>query len=250
MRNSNDYRELFAELYNSGEEIINNTTKETFVPEDGEEFRQCWDDTATRRELPKYWFVSDKENLLSVKKDKLVWLNKNRRKDSNKISYKFARPTENGAKNQNIEAHDLVGLVWGSEAFGHAEQLLEEKGLEAFGINSSEEDCVQGHHISGDDTDNSPENIKFVTDKVHSLMGNSPKPEESDKKHFAYMEKAGKILARENPDKITILLDGYVYDKTTGEWSDTGVCDVISVDSVQLSPGATIQLKLAGISFE
>ena len=78
------YQDLFTKHYNSGNAIINKTTKEIFKAELDEQFKQCWADTSTRKFFPKYWFISNKGNLLSVNKDKIVWLNKNKRKQLKK----------------------------------------------------------------------------------------------------------------------------------------------------------------------
>jgi hypothetical protein len=248
MMTATEYEELFIEIYNSGEDILNYTTKEIFAAEDGEEFRQCWADTPTRRDFPKYWFVSRKGNLLSVKTDKIQWLHKNKREKSNKISYKFMVQTEDGTKIKNIEAHNLVGLVWESESFGVATKQLKEKGLDAIGINNPEEPVVQGHHLNSDDTDNRPENIKFITDRVHVLLGKAPKRDAAAAKHFEYMDELAAVMKQENPDGITVVLDGGVYDKRTGVWSDTGDKDIFSVKNLQLSPEAAAQLWMLGVA--
>lgn len=249
MKNAKHFRELFEEIYNSGDEILNNTTGETFEAEEDEEFVQCWADTPTRCLFPKYWFISQYENLLSVKKDRIVWLNKNRREKSNKISYKFMVHTENGTKIKNVEAHDLVGLVWGSESFGLATKLLEEKGLDAIGVSGCKDNPVHGHHKNLDDTDNSPGNIKFVTDRVHMALGKAAKLEVNDtaEKHFEYMDELAEVMNEENPNAFTVVLDGNVYDKETGLWSKSGDCDVLSVDRINISREAMQQLQGLGI---
>lgn len=239
MEEAKKYKNLFIELYNKEEvEIVNNTTKEVFVAEDGEEFRQCWADTSTRRYFPKFWFVSRIGNVLSVKSDKIVWLNKNRRENSNKISYKFAIPTEDGTQIRNVEEHNLVGLVWGSESFGLATELLEEKGLNAFGVNSKSEDHVQGHHVSNDDTDNDVDNIKFVTDKVHVVLGNAPTYADPEEDHIEYMKELADVIGRENPKSFSVVFTGDVYDIATGKWSNTGEKNVFATNKLTISQRA------------
>ena len=243
MQRAEEFRRLFTELYNAGEPILNQTTNEVFEPDPDEVFRQCWADTITRRNFPRFWFVSEKGNLLSVKKDRIQWLNKNKRDNSNKISYKFMVETPDGTRVRNVEEHNLVGLVWGSEAFGTAAELLESQGLDAFGINSKEEDHVQGHHISHDDTDNTPGNIKFLTDKVHTILEKAPRYDAPEEKHLDYMVDLGKVMDKENPNAITVVFTGDVYNKQTGTWSNTGESDVFSTNKITLSPKAAMQLQ-------
>lgn len=244
MKKAKEYRVLFNEIYNSGDEIVNKTTGETFIAEDGEEFRQCWADTPTRREFPKYWFISKKGNLLSVKKDRIQWLHKNKRPNSNKISYKFLHETADGARNRNVEEHNLVGLVWGARAFGRATELMEEKGLDAFGVNSNTDVVAQGHHISHDDTDNTPENILFVTDKVHSTVLEKPfKHHASPEKDVIHMREVIDVLKEENPDEITVIFDGIVYDKKTKTLSETGESNVFSAKKLRVDPEFAAQFQ-------
>ena len=239
-----NYIELFKELYDSGEKIIDNTTKEVFEAKPDEMFRQCWADTPERRIFPKYWFISNFGNLLSVKKYKIQWIHKNKREKSNKISYKFLaeREDEEGIVRCNVEEHDLVGLVWGSEAFGLAGELLKEKGLGAIGVNSKIKISVQGHHINQDDTDNSPENVKFVTDKVHIMLENAPKHDDSEERHMEYMGDLGKLMSKENPHSMTIVFSGEVFDMKTGTWRDDGDIDVFATKKIKLSPTAYMQI--------
>lgn len=231
-----EYYNKFMELYNSGAEIRNETTGEIFEAEADEIFKQCWADTTARKYFPKYWFVSEKENVLSLKDDKIVWLHKNRRKGSNKISYKFVlRKDEETSQTKNIEAHNLVALVFDSNVFGLAKKLIDEKGLEAFGANSSTEPVVQGDHMNGDDTNNSPDNIQLVTDNAHKIVGNAPAHNAPNSAHYKHMQKLAKLAEDENPNGITVALTGDVYDTKTGTWSRTGEHAIFSTDSLKIS---------------
>lgn len=241
-----EYLELFIELYNNGEPIEDNTTKEVFEAQEGEEFRQCWADTPERRLFPKYWFVSLIGNLLSVKPDRIQWIHKNKRDKSNKISYKFMadKGDGEGAKLHNVEEHNLVALVWGAERFGRAEKLIEDKGMEAFGINSKTEVNVQGHHKNRNDKDNSVENIKVVTNQVHVAIENAPKHDAPEGKHFEYMKDLGKLMTEENPNSMTVVLTGEAYNLKTGEWVESDI-DVFATNKITLSPTAYMQISSA-----
>ena len=238
-----EYIDKFAELYNTGNPIMNETTGEIFVAADDEEFRQCYAETPARRMLPMYWFLSNKENLLSLKKDRIQWLNKNPRQGRDTVCYKFKLATTDGKKTKNIEAHDLMGLVWESDSFGLATDLLNEKGVKAFGIHSKTETAVQGHHRDTNETNNNPDNILFVSNQVHPLLHNAPKHDASPEKEIKYMQELGEVMTKENLHKLTIVFTGEVYDQRTGTWSNDGCVDVFSTDKINLSYTAVKQLQ-------
>lgn len=232
------YQEKFEQLFNSGVPIIERKGKgieEVFVPAEDEIFKQCWADTPTRRALPTYWFVSNYANLVSVGEKKLKLLHKEPRNDSNKFSYKYTIREKDEQHLKNIEGHNLAWLVFGSESFGQATKLLQEKGVYAFGVRSKEGLNVQGHHKDGDDTNNDPGNGKFVTDRVHTLFDQIPSLDASDKEQIGFMKNLGKMMDEENPDKITILWTDDVYDPKTGKWTKDGKKDITAESSIVLA---------------
>lgn len=238
------YYDKFEELFASGEPIINGTTNETFVPEDDEIFRQCYKDTPTRRTFPKFWFVSNKGNLISVCKNKLVWVHKNKRDDSGRYFYKYTVTTDQGESvAKNIEAHNLVWLVFDVEAFGQAEQKLQEKGVYAIGIRTAEGGNVQGHHIDSDSQNNNPSNGKFVTSRVHTMFDTVPAPGATADARHKFMERFGKIMDLENPEGITVYFPGQSYNMKTGEWTTDKSNDITSVKNLVITADFAKQLQ-------
>lgn len=230
------YYDKFNELVNSGTPIIDNTTQEIFEAAEGETFRQCYEDTPQRRTFPKHWFVSNRGNLISVCENKLVLIHKNPRPNSGKFSYKYMITNgEDASTLKNIELHNLVGLVFESDSYGLAGQKIEEEGVQAFGVRTQEGLHAQGHHLDGDDSNNDPGNIKFVTARVHSMFDGVPKPDAPADKQYEFMEKLGDICEAESPGEITILFPGHTMDPETGKWVVDKSNNIISTKSVRVT---------------
>lgn len=230
------YFDKFNELYNSGEPIVDNATNEIFEAADEEKFKQCYEDTPERRTFPKYWFVSNYGNLITVCENKLVLVHKIPRENSGKFSYKYSIPTgRDTSVTKNIEGHNLAWLVHGVDAFGLAKQKLQKEGVYAMGIRTEDGLNVQGHHIDGDDTNNKPENGKFVTARVHTMFDSIPKPDAPEEEQLKFMEKFGKIAKTENPNSITILFTGQKFDVESGEWNTDKSNDITETKELHVS---------------
>ena len=238
------YYNKFNELYDSGLPIRESVTNEIFESEDNEEFKQCYADTPERRLFPKHWLISKKANLINVCEQKLQLVHKNPREGSGKFSYKFSIPQENGVSiTKNIEAHNLVGLVFGSDSFGVAAEQLKEKGVYAFGVRSEEGINDQGHHKDGDDTNNDPSNILFVTDRVHAMFDSIPKPNASNDKEIAFMKRFGEIAKLENPNGITVLLPDHTYNSQTSQWTIGKGVDIIGTKEITVTENFLRELQ-------
>lgn len=210
-KNAEYYSNLMKYHAENGTIILNKDATEVFVPEYDEVFKQCYADTPTRKYFPKYWFVSDKGNVISFYHDKPVWIKKNQR-ESGSCCYKFMAEKEDGSIGlKNIEVHDLVALVFDSYVYGQAKNLLEADGIYAFGVHSKESNAVQGHHINSDHEDNKPKNIQLVTSDVHKLLHSAPTDEADDEKVREWEKAAVHILSNEEPDRISLVFLGECY---------------------------------------
>lgn len=214
-----EYAQMFQEYISEGKEILNRSKTESLLLEDGEIFVQCYADTPARRLFPPYWFVSDTGNLVSMKTGKPVWIKQNERESGSKF-YMFGIKDEYGnhVQYKNVEVHNLVALVHGSDVFGQAEALLKEDGLQAFGVKSKVAPKAQGHHKDGDHSNNRPENIQILTSDMHTVLEKAPLPAASDKKVFDYLRELSDQLQIEAPNKPVIVFDGYTYNKKNGEY--------------------------------
>lgn len=236
-----DYKKIFDREMNSGKKIITQDTKEELIIDDNEKWKQCYSPKdKARSQLPIYWFVSDQGNLISVYKNKAYWLKKD--EDNGRYSYHFNIYTdEETSVKKNIEAHNLVRIVFGGLSYGIAEDMLQEQGIFAFGIKNSEEVKLNGHHIA-DKSDNSPGNVELVSTNAHKIIDKVPKknkPEAIAK----FLSEFGDMAAVEVPDKFSILLTGQKIDKDTLEIiEDDGSRALYETDKIMLSKEAVEQL--------
>ena len=143
-----------------------------------------------RKKLPPYWFVNDKGDLISVRGSRPILLKKDHQVNNPKgYGYHYDR-------NRNIEAHNLVGLVFGAKTYGNAEKLIKKHGLDAFGNRPGQ---VNGHHQDGNKENNTPDNIIFVTVEVHRM---------THRINEDNMTERGEVAAVEEPRSITMVLEG------------------------------------------
>lgn len=153
-----------------------------------------------------YWFVSSEGDVISVYKDKPLWLLKDC--DNGRYSYHFniGKDTIN---NKNIELHNLIGLVFGSYRFGKAKELLDQFGIYAFGVLDNKKVAVNGHHIDCNKSNNRADNIEFLTSYAHNLLESAPDfGSASEEDINNYMDTVKKLVKRETPDKNTVIYSG------------------------------------------
>lgn len=143
-----------------------------------------------RKKLPPYWFVNDKGDLISVHGKTPKFLKKDHQvKEPKGYGYHYDR-------NKNIEAHNLVGLVFESKTFGDAEKLIKKHGLKAFGNKPGQ---VNGHHQDGNKENNTPSNIVFTTVEAHRM---------AHKINEENMSEKGKVAAVQEPNSVTMVIEG------------------------------------------
>lgn len=240
--NKKNYVENFRQHVAAGRPIYNTDKTDILKTEDGEVFMQCYADTPRRYQFPEYWFVSDKTHLVSMESGEPVWLKNNERANGS-ICYKFMLKREDGSVQiKNIEAHNLIGLVFGSETYGKSRELLDKEGVVSFGPKKKGVLKNNGHHIDQDHNNNDPDNIQFVTTDVHTLMDSSPSPDADEEKLFRFMQKLGKLASQEEPDKITVFFDGYKYDEETAQFVKDKKKAIYATKKITLSPRALAEL--------
>lgn len=228
------WKSRFEELRQNGAVIYSKDKKKSFVMKEDEVFKQCWADTLTRKYFPARWFVSE-EHLVSVYKKRIIYIPKNERKSGRAYyKYRIKDDLKQTDKTRNIEAHNLIWLVWGAPAFGKAEKLLAEKGIDAFGGNVKGEDVVHGHHKDNNIKNSSLSNGKFIIAKVNRLLEDKRSGYNAtlkDKSEF--LPKMYAIIQDENPDHTTILFTGE-HGKTDGKFTfKGGIKDIVSVDAAK-----------------
>lgn len=245
-----NYIEKFTEVIETNTPIYSsNDETKLFIPEDNEIFKQCWADTNTRKTLPKYWFISNHGNLISVCHDDPVWIEGYTDETGTRKCYKYIIHDENNAtmQHKNIESHNLVALVFGSEVYGKAAELLEQEGVYSFGINNKRKLKAQGHHIDGDHTNNEPQNIQIVSNRVHPLLHSVPDLKNNLKKELQFMQRLADVVSEEEPHKITILFTGYYWDEKEQQFKNNNKTSIHATSSLNVTPIATEQIRAAMI---
>lgn len=238
-----DYKEIFDREMNSGRKIYTQDKTEELIIEDNEKWKQCYKpEDKIREQLPPFWFISDRGNLISVAKGKAYWLKKEDFNNSGRYSYhcNICIDSETSV-NKNIELHNLVRIVFGGLSYGKADELLQQQGIFAFGVKNSQQIKLNGHHI-GDKADNSPDNIELITTEAHKIIDKTPKKTDPETIH-KFLAELGKMAEQEEPDKFTLLLTGQKIDKDTLEIiEDNGYRVLLGTNKIILSRNAVDQM--------
>lgn len=191
-----DYTEYKKRLdnYLNSNKPIRDSKKNILVLESDEKFYQCYDPHVPgRRELTKYWFVSNKGNVISVASPTPRWLFGWRNAYGkelyrNPLSYRW------------VFSHILVALCIPGDLSNfppNAKTLLEEKGLAAFGTGSNDL-CI--HHIDGFDANrgraynNDPETLLPLIGEVHHIFDCIPNLDANERQQKAFAKKVIRLI--------------------------------------------------------
>lgn len=241
-RNEKYYADLFKAALEEDRPVYSTSNPDKrLVIADGERFRQCWTDTPTRKTFPKYWFISDRCNLISMESGEPKWIEGYKKNKTGKC-YKYIIYDGDTMQKKNIEAHNLVALVFESEVYGRASELLEQNGVFSFGTKSKEKLSNTGHHVDSCRSNNTPNNIQIITNAVHTLIDRIPNPNGTGEQEIEFMQELGELAAKEEPNKITVLFTGYTYDPKENNWYKDGEKSIHAVNKITLSPYAANQL--------
>lgn len=240
----NKYEKLLNEYLDESKIIFNKNKSKILELQEDEVFQACWDDSIYRRTLPDYWFISNKQNLISMYTGKPVWVKQNKRKDGT-ICYKYYINDGEKRKLKSIEVHNLIALVFNSETYGRAGHLLNTEGVYAFGIKKQGELKVNGHHKNGNHDDNNPNNIQIITTPVHIKLDNIPNPNLKDEdKENEFMGELANLIVEEEPDKITLIQTGYSYDKVNDVYNMDSNISINTIDKLLFSKEALKQINI------
>lgn len=194
--------QIFEEYMSQGLPVYNSLGEELIL-QDGEEFRQCYDENdPVRNVLPTSWFVSDQGNVISVYRGKPEWLLRDKA-DKARDTYHFCL----NDKIKIISSYALVGLTFGSEKFGTAKKLLDEQTVYCFG-NYGDEENVQTHHVRNKkdypEQINDPENLEFMTVRAHRLCHEIPADDAPMQEKQKFMHKFTEVCSKECPNGVVI----------------------------------------------
>ena len=154
-------------------------------------FKQCYTDNpndkyyTVRKQLPQYWFLSERGTLVSCASGKVRYVQPTTRPDNNREYYKI------NYRRQNISVDALYNLVFGGRSSAAAEALLNEHGLDAM-KRSGRRALVECHHIK-----NAVYNeTQFLTANEHDIITHSTTPEAEIDKIRRSIIKVNKTIDR------------------------------------------------------
>ena len=164
------YAQRFSEI-EEGQVITSAISKKTktqefftFTKKD-REWSMAWsDESLVQSQLKKYWFVSTKGDVISVRGEKPKYMRKD---TNNKRGYIKYHTTVNGKK-KSINGHALTAIVFRSCVMPDAQQSLNEQGIYSLG---KQNDQNQTHHEeTGNILDCNPKKQCITTGGDHRLL--------------------------------------------------------------------------------
>ena len=167
--NSTDEYQRRFNAITEGQVVYSQKRKHKYVFSKKYCWKQAWSDckTLAHRQLPPYWFVNEIGEVISVAySTRPVFIVPDNYTDSDYPRYHVAMA--NG-KTKSVSVYNLCALVWDVPVSEDVEDLLNAKGLYAFGTRN---DDINGHHIDGDILNNHYSNIQLLVKRRHAFMHN------------------------------------------------------------------------------
>ena len=164
------YAQRFAEI-EEGQVIASAVSKKTktqefftFTKKD-REWSMAWsDESLVRSQLKKYWFVSTKGDVISVRGEKPKYVRKDTK---NKRGYIKYHTTVDGNK-KSINGHALTAIVFKSCVMPDAKKALDEQGI--YSLGKKNEDNQTHHEETGNILDCNPQKQCIALGGDHRLL--------------------------------------------------------------------------------
>lgn len=206
-----EFKEILKKEVKRNMIITSKDKKEKIVVADDEKWGQCYMQEHEERELlPKYWFFSDKGNLISVLSGK-PYLVRKFEKCKDRFFYNYNIYIDGKKRKKRISCTRLSWLVFGSRSYGKAEKLYYEYGVQAF------IECFLNLHHIWKKSNNSPEVLQLLSAIAHRIITRAQrlKCNIGD-----FLIDFSKMASEEEADKISVLFNGHKVDKKTLEIID------------------------------
>ena len=238
------YNDFFVAQMNAGV-TVKNSDGDILTVQETEVFKQCYKKGhPVRKHFPKYWFCSNRGNLISVCGKKLLWIKRSENNSYGRYAFTNANGECSGVQGQN-----LVGLTFDSPCYGSVERQFKKYGDKAFGRRKDKKNG-NGHHIrklvQNPELLYDPENIQFITAQVHELVTKSGKKRDFQKE-MEYMKELAEVAAKEEPGKATIEFTGVCIDRKTGAVTHGNEQMIAAVDLKKISDRVNEFLRNARI---
>jgi len=164
------YAQRFADIH-EGQVISSAISKKTktqefftFTTKD-REWSMAWsDESLARSQLKKYWFVSTKGDVISVRGEKPKYIRKDTK---NKRGYIKYHTTVEGKK-KSINGHALTAIIFKSCVMPDAQKSLDEQGI--YSLGKKNEDNQTHHEETGNILDCNPKKQCIATGGDHRLL--------------------------------------------------------------------------------
>lgn len=214
------YKKKFERIMSDGTPILNDDKKRLQIAPD-EKFVQCYvPNHPVRKDYPKYVFVSNKGNFVSVYRNEPRWLTPSYTSNGRE-SYKLS--VKGNAK--STIGYIVVAVCHDAMIYGKAARIMEEKGRKAF-KKPKKNDPFRGemlnvHHTKGYDLsegrayNNNPKTLLILTINVHDLFERVPAEDAPYDEQFKFMMELANTLTEEEPNKISMFMPGT--EKKTGD---------------------------------
>ena len=207
------YKKKFERIMSDGTPILNDDKKRLQIAPD-EKFVQCYvPNHPVRKDYPKYLFVSNKGNFVSVYGNEPRWLTPSYTSNGRE-SYKLS--VKGNAK--STIGYIVVAVCHDAMVYGKAARIMEEKGRKAF-KKPKKNDPFRGemlnvHHTEGYDLsegrayNNDPKTLLILTINVHDLFDRVPAKDAPKSEQIKFMMDLCNVLSEEEPDKISMFFPG------------------------------------------
>jgi len=225
-----------------------------------EYFTPCFcQNESVRNELPNYWFVSNKGNIVTVINGKVYWKKSHPYEDgSGRSSYKPINYIT--GKHISIMTYNLLWSVFNRNCiFGRAKDYVDQFGSYAFGVKGDPFN-VEGHHKERvehyPERINDPSDIQVITVYAHNVlrkireMEEKIRLEDSEEKKRNLRNEITKLVSElqrnESPEQSIMINNGERYNNDGSFKDDKGVYDYskFQPDEALYSPLALQQITL------
>jgi hypothetical protein len=218
------YKKKFNRILEENIPILDDDGKQLKILKK-EKWVQCYTPKdSVRKEYPKYLFVSDRGNFVSVFGKEPRWLTPSETSNGRE-SYKLSVK----GKTKTTIGYIVVAVCFGSKTFGKADEMMEKKGRSAFGkINAFD---LQVNHIQSYDKskkkmasrafNNNPDNLIILTINIHQLFQKFPPIQATIKEELEFSKEVMTRLAKEEVHSPVVIISNGNDDGTIQELNMT-----------------------------
>lgn len=215
------YKKRFKRILKEKTPICDKYGNQLENPEN-EKWVQCYNPhDKIRRTYPKYVFVSDKGNLVSIYYENRPRLLTPSFTTNDRESYNLSMDGE--TKHQL--GYIIVAVCHGAKTFGKADEVMKARGRNAFGKSG---DLLNVHHedgyVIGDrQKNNNPEKMTILTVNIHKLFSKVPTVEATPEEELAFMQEFAERVMKETNEPVIMIPRGNGTGTINEVWNETQV---------------------------